>query len=388
MKVLLLDDDQSRIQDIENIFHEYDSVLITSHSLEDAKIKLKTEVFDIVVIDLLVPEFYNNRNISSIAGFDLVKYIYETNDTISRPTGVIVVSTNFNNVDYTEELKIYPVSLIDTSSIAWHEKFKNAIDNFWTIINPIDIAIVTAIDVEFRAIYDNSWIEDLNFGLFTFYRKEYISVSGKTISAVLVQCEKKGLVSASLTASALFRFYTPNTVIMIGVSAGNPEKTKFGDIIIATQASDYSFGAIVDGEDNVLQFESEPAVVDASERISRIFINYCLNDKLASSIREATAMSQYSEDIKLIHGLMASGSQVIKSKIVTNEYIRPYNRNYIGIDMETYAIYWFCKKYNCPNFISLKSVSDHGDKNKTHEHQEYCAKLATKLLEYYISNDF
>lgn len=388
MKVLLLDDNQNRIQDIEKIIYEYNSVLITSHSLEDAKNKLKRESFDIVIVDLLVPKFYGNKGISSVAGFEFVKYIYETNDTITRPTGVIVVSTNFNDIDYIEELKLYPISLVDTNSILWHENFKNALDNIWTIINPIDIAIVTAVDVEFRAIFDDSWAEDLCYGLFTFYRKEYISSSGKKISAVLVQCENKGLVSAGLTVSTLFNLYTPDTVAMIGVAAGNPNKTKFGDIIVATQASDYSFGAIVDGEDNILQFESEPAIVDASESISRIFKKYCYDESIAYSIRRAADKPQYTEDINIIYGLIASGSQVVKSKFVTNEYIRPYNRNYIGIDMETYAIYKFCQKFNCPNFISLKSVSDHGDKNKTHEHQQYCAKLATKLLEHYIFNDY
>lgn len=388
MKVLLLDDNQNRIQDIEKLIHEFDSILTTSSSLEAARDKLKQEKFDIVIVDLLVPKLYTNHAISNVAGFEFIKYIYETNDTISRPTGVIVVSENLEKVNYIDELKQYPISLIDTNSSSWQENLKNVIDNFWAIINPIDIAIVTTTDVEFRAIYDNSWTKDLIFGLFTFYRKEYISDSGKTISTVLVQSENKGLVSAGLTVSTIFKFYTPNTVAMIGVSAGNPSKTQFGDIIIATQASDYSFGAIVDGEDNVLEFESEPSIVCATEKTSRTFKTYCFDDKLPNFIRSSTNMPEYTEDIKIIYGLMASGPLVVKSNLVTNEYIRPYNRNYMGIDMETYAIYRFCQTFNCPNYISIKSVSDHGDKYKTHKHQQYCAKLATKLLEYYICNDY
>ena len=37
MKILLLDDNEDRIADIEEIVYEYNAILVTSRTLEDAK---------------------------------------------------------------------------------------------------------------------------------------------------------------------------------------------------------------------------------------------------------------------------------------------------------------------------------------------------------------
>lgn len=388
MKILLLDDKQDRIQDIEEIISEYKFELHTSHSLEDSEKKLKCEKYDLVIIDLVVPVKYTNRSLSKNAGFELVKYIYETTDNICKPKGVVIVSDNLNDIEYQEELNLYPVSIIKTNLEFWQEKFRVAIDNFMLKIKPIDVAIVTAVDVEFNAIFcDGDWVEDVKSGVLTFYRKTVETKSGNQITAVLVQAEDKGMIPASMAMSKLFENYYPQKVFMIGVSAGNPSKTEFGDIIVAAASCDYSKGSITDDETGGLMFESEPNLVSASDDLINVFRNYSKNPDITYALRKKVNMSQYNRDINIIIGLIACGPLVVKSKKITNEYIRPYNKNYLGIDMESYAIYYSCVKNNCKNFLTIKSVSDHGDKTKTHEHQEYCAKLSAQLLKHYIYNE-
>ncbi len=55
--------------------------------------------------------------------------------------------------------------------------------------------------------------------------------------------------------------------------------------------------------------------------------------------------------------------------------------------MESYAVYYSCRKNKCEYFLTIKSISDHGDIEKTHEHQEYCSRLSAQLLKYYIYNE-
>lgn len=388
MKILLLDDNEDRIADIEEIVYDKcNAILVAAHSLEDAENKLKLDKYVLVIVDLVVPLYYKNRSLSDCAGYELVKFIFETTE-IDRPHGVIVVSDHLKDIGYFDELNLYPISIIDTCDLVWKTRLQDAIDNYWFRLNPVDIAIVTAVDVEFAAIYDeNTWKKDIECGALTFYRKIYSTNSGNKIHAILFQCESKGMVAASLAVSKLFENYCPNKVFMIGISAGNPSKTDFGDIIVAIESCDYSNGAITESSDGQLEFESEATLISVSDHLANIFRRYSKDSQLSYTIRQKVNMSSYRSDIKIRPGLMACGPLVVKSKKVTEKYIRPHNKNYLGIDMESYAVYYVCKKNNCTEFLTIKSVSDHADTNKTHEHQEYCSKLSTELLEYYIYNE-
>lgn len=93
-------------------------------------------------------------------------------------------------------------------------------------------------------------------------------------------------------------------------------------------------------------------------------------------------------DIEIIIGNMATGPAVIKSKEYVKNFIEKYFRQYDGIDMETYPIYYFCKKIGSVDFLSIKSVCDHADIHKNDLCQKYCANIVAWLLEYYIKNDF
>ena len=387
MKILLLDDKKERTQDIEEITHDYKAELVTSHSLEDAKNKLKYNEYTLVMIDLVVPRNYKNRELSDNAGFELVKYIFETTDNICKPNGVIIVSDNLKEIDYLDDLNLYPLSIIDTNFANWKDRMRQSIDNYWLNINPVDVAIITAVDVEFEAIYDDEWSKDVESGALTFYRKEYHTKAKESVSAVLVQTENKGMVATGAAMSKLFKYYCPKKVFMIGISAGNPEETNFGDIIVATSSCDYSYGAVVENEEGELIFESEPTLITAADGLVNVFRKYSKDKTLSYTIRRSTNMSSYNTDIEIKLGVMACGPLVVKSKAMTEKYIRPFNRKYLGIDMETYAVYYSCKKNNCNDFMTIKSVSDHADKSKTHEHQRYCSKLSAELLKHYIYNE-
>lgn len=386
MRVLLLDDNEMRTQDIEEIIHNYGEELITSHSLEDAEYKLKHTKYDLVIIDLVVPILYNDRNLVEEAGLELIKCIYEEMDSVYAPKGVIVVSERLHDLNYIEELKLYPVSIINTKDINWKSKLNTVIDVFWNKVNPIDLAIITAVDTEFHALYDDTWTKDIDSGSISFYRKLFHTKNDHDVTAILFQSEDKGMVPACMAMSKLFKHYIPKRVVMVGIAAGNPYKTKFGDIIVATKSCDYSSGAIKD-TDAGLSFEAEPQQIQISDNLINVFKRYSRDAILPFQLRRKVNMPQYTEDIKILPGLMACGPLVVKSKRITDKFILPYNKNYFGIDMETYAVYYMCKKNQYSEFISIKSVSDHGDVNKTHEHQVYCARLSTELLLHYIREE-
>ena len=387
MKVLLLDDKQERIQDIEEIVHDFNSELITSHSLEDSKNKLSNNDFDIVIVDLLVPEGYNRRVLSMSGGFELVRYIFDEMDNSTSISSVIVVSDNLKDVDFFDELNAYPISIIATDKYEWKNKLINSLQRICLRVNPVDIAIITAVDIEFTSIYDNTWNKIMDVGGISFFGKDFKTKKGNSISTVLFKTPDKGMVPTCLAMSCLFRHFKPKKVFMIGICAGKPKETVLGDIIIAGSTCDYSFGSVVDGKDG-LEFFSEPRMYYISEKIRSVFYNYSITPDLAYCLRKNVGMQDvYNTDIKIKIGLMACGPLVVKSDEMTKQYILPHNKNYIGIDMETFAVYYSCLMNNCTEYASIKSVSDHGDSDKTHEHQKYCSKLSVELLKHYIDNE-
>lgn len=387
MKVLLLDDKMDRSQDIEQILNDFGMEIKNVHSLEGALSELKKEKYAIVIIDLFVPLSYSDRTIDSKAGFECVKYIFESIEQFNRPQKVIVVSENFNDITYMKELKLYPISLIDTSLNDWIEDFTKTINHFLIKVKPVDIAIVTAVDIEFETVLNSfRWEKDLQCGPISFYRTVFKNSINKSISLLLVKAERKGMLPTSIAVTKLFENYQPEKVFMLGICAGNPAETNSCDIIIATSSCDYSNGAMFENDNNDIEFSIEPSTIEISNSLKAAFIPYSSNRELAYKLRSSIDY-EYNKDISIKTGTMACGPFVLKSSNFIDKYIQPHNRKYFGIDMESYALYYTCKNYDCNEFLVIKSVSDHGNIAKSDEYQKFCVKLTIELLKHYISTN-
>ncbi len=390
MKILLLEDNSRRIQKIIQLAKNlFPNVYVNQvFDAENALKSLRHEQYDVFIVDLFVPESLAEE-ISTNAGVDLIDHVFQTNENIFHPKGMIVLSSNLDHENYSSYLAQYPVALIDgNKDEEWQTLLINNLNYYMNRCNNIDVAIITAVDVEFNAIYDSTWQKDKDVGTIKFYRKTFKNNEGKLIHTILFQLEDKGMVSPGIGICTLLKHYRPKNIIMIGITAGNPDKTKFGDVIVATQSYDYSYGAIKEIDGNV-EFETDLVLEKASDDLISIFREYSKNNRIQQEIRNRVNMlDEYKEDIEIKLGSIATGPAVIKSKYFTEKYIRPQNRNYLGIDMETYSVYYSCKRLdNQLNYISIKSVCDHANSEKKDTHQKYCSKLTAELTKYYIEND-
>lgn len=390
MKILLVDDDKTgRTTTVTDISSVYGFEVTSCSDTYTAKKHLSKNEFCLVIIDLYLPE-YTNSEVSTDAGIKLIQYIFETNDNIIRPQGILVLSKNLKEIEYYNQLLYYPVAVIDTTpQNDWESALHNRISYYANLHNNIDIAIITAIDVEFNAIYDDNWREDKSYGAITFYRKCFKNKYEQNVKAILFKAENKGMVSSSVAISTLLKFYNPRYLFMIGITGGNPKKVKSGDIIVANKAYDYSFGAIIEGENDTFEFEPDYLSESADDDLINVFSSYKLNKNLLFNIRQKASIgTSFNQDIKLHIGSIATGQSVIKSEEFVKRFIKNHNRGYCGIDMETYAVYYTCRKLNRNvKFLSIKSVSDYADTNKSDEFQGYCAKLSTELLLHFISEN-
>ena len=85
---------------------------------------------------------------------------------------------------------------------------------------------------------------------------------------------------------------------------------------------------------------------------------------------------------KLHLGPMPSGASVICDESLFKEIIRPQHRKCVALDMETYGVYYACE--NSLNsqikFLSIKSVSDFADEEKSDDYHEFCCQLSATYL--------
>ena len=391
MKILLLDDNFDRINKISGFAESRGLQIVSVYNLDGARKELQQNNYDIFIIDLYVPISYSKKTIEQDSGLRILNEIFNKKNLI-RPTNIIVISDHLKEISYLNELMALPVSILSTNeSYDWIETLGDLFDKI--CCHQVDIAIITATDTEFNAIYDDKWLKDIEIGGLTFYKKFFLQ---NNTNALLVQTENMGMISASYLMSSLFKYYDPRKVIMIGVIAGNPNDTKLGDIIVANRSYDYSSGAIKEDDNGEPIFESDPIAVEANEKFVNIFKSYeakGIMNKIKSKVNYFFCEEEYNEikkdcrDASIKIGYVATGPSVVKCKKYREMFIEKFYRKYLGIDMETYPVYYFCKKKGSVEFLSIKSVCDNADKSKRSVYQPYCAKLATEILYYYIEND-
>jgi len=81
-------------------------------------------------------------------------------------------------------------------------------------------------------------------------------------------------------------------------------------------------------------------------------------------------------------GPMASGSAVI-ADIDKIQDIRIVNRKLIGIDMETFGVYYGCKSFESVHqtkFLSVESISDFADKRKNDHFRNYAGYTSARFI--------
>lgn len=80
-------------------------------------------------------------------------------------------------------------------------------------------------------------------------------------------------------------------------------------------------------------------------------------------------------------GSLPSGAAVIQTEELVSDYIELHNRKMLGLDMETYAVYYAAENAPTrPLFVSIKSVSDYANSKKNDDYQAYASYISISLF--------
>lgn len=401
MNILIYEDERLKsgeVRDvIENMEQEHEIDIETS--LKDVKQRIKKHKYHMIIADLETPIGRSDESKEKTAGIELLQYIFQSEDEFFyKPDEVIVLTQYANDMELIQLIKKYPVSILEYHMRCeeWKYDLINRIyDCNKKYENKIDIAIVTAVKTEFDAFYSRKeeWeAVEIDDDSNLYFTMEYPNKSGHNLKVLLVRLPMMGMVPAADVTHRIISKFHPFCIIMSGFCGGNKKEVKPGDIIVAEKAWDYGSGSmenvIDENKQNIISFAPAPVQISADRMIIKEFNKYALNEELKNTIRKQCDYTKFDRTIDIHIGGMATGAAVIKNEDFINKYIVPANRKYIGIDMETYGMYYAADHFANASikFVSIKSVSDGADKYKSDEFQEFCARLAANLTNYFIEN--
>lgn len=397
-KVLIVDDNIDKINTILNSFkNEIETEKIYfDYELEIKKAcrVLESNYFDLLILDIQLPSLGTGETISKTGGIDLLHMI-ETIDKIKKPSAIIGLTAY--DEEYDENSKAFQESLwvlikYNRNEQAWLTKIKQKISYYMKakenlsetnqLLTKYDCAILVAVETEFNAVMNCglSWeVVDKKDDSTLYYRTK--TKNGKEL--ILARQHQMGMVAAALLTEKMINHFHPSMICMLGIAAGREGEVGLGDIIIANESWDYGSGKIkVSNDGTKYILEPEPHQIAIDIRLKELLLRNF--DDTLYEIRKIWNKNQgkkINTDIKIHMGPLASGAAVIQTEGILTEFIQPQNRKVLGIDMETYAVYYVA--YNSslnPKFLSIKAVCDFANQHKNDNYQEYSAFVSTHFL--------
>lgn len=392
-KILIVDDNYESVKliltDLNIDVHTIKDHVSTS---KEALKKLKESEYDLLIIDLQIPETIG-EDVDPAGGMKLLEYV-DSIDDINKPIHIL---------GYTSHKESYDLCKDTFYSMGWSLILKTEDSSIVKKIieaklrharNPnqkYDVCILTALnypELDQLLKVNFVWIpvkfdNDINI-----YHSTYINTSSdKKISIISTCCEYMGMAQSSAMAMKMCLKFSPKYMIMTGIAAGIKDKVNLGDILISDICWDWGNGkqTIKNGKP---AFLSAPRQISLEPVLKAKFTDIVTNRKYLDEIYNDWPRSNRPSHALNAHiGPVATGAVVLEDPSIV-EMIQSQHRETIGVEMEGYGVALASKLSRTipPKHIIIKSVCDFADPNKNNEWQEYAAYTSAQLTIKFIQN--
>jgi nucleoside phosphorylase/CheY-like chemotaxis protein len=391
MKILVVEDNYNKVQEIHNVFKGQIKPEIKSvRSSSEAKYLLEMNYFDLLIVDVQIPDI-EGGDISPTGGIDLLSYI-ETASDIKVPSyimGLTSHSDDFDKIKTIFEECGWPIFNTKSEYDVWSKlllrKFNGITNNIHNL--QADVAILTALEhTELEAVLKlNCKWEHKNIDGFDYYLGSTLAKSGEAISLVTASSDRMGVSAASALTTRVGILFKPKLMVMTGICAGVKTKVQLGDIIVADHVWDWSSGKITE-EAGEMKFLPEPHQLPL-DRIHRSIIkSYTVDCPFVEDIYLGWQGNRGTNRPKVHLAPMACGSQVI-ANVSMMDQIMEGNRKMLALEMESYGFLNACETLNISAFVS-KSICDFADSEKADDNHDFAAYTSSSFALNYIINNY
>jgi nucleoside phosphorylase len=398
MKILIVDDTLAKLKKLISAFVEdgisRDSISVVSTAMM-ARTQLRSTVFDLLVLDLLLPLREEDEPLVKTS-LDLLRDINEREEFF-KPKRIVgftafeevaqVANPIFNEM-------LWGILLYSDNSLAWRDAFRNTVNYLVkqsTETQPpaaydVDLCLVTALpSPEMDAVHRNGWdwnepapMDDL-----TFVREGRLTVRNETFSVVSASASRMGSVAAALLASKLVEKFRPRFLVMAGICAGVRGKTQIGDAILFDPTWEWPSGKLI-ADENSSYLEPAPHQIPTAEFVTARFAELSKDAAALAKVRAAWPSPPPSA-LRILVGPGASGSAVVADKLKVEE-IQAQHRKLTGLDMEAYGVHAAGKMAPMPRptVLVVKSVCDFADERKNNKWQAYAAYTSAAVMTLFV----
>lgn len=387
VNILLIDDGFEKLQKISEIICSSGVKSNLEHTTNtiEARKKLRSEFFDIVIVDLnikpdaispaaiddglsFIDLVFNDRKcILPKEFFFLTEFDEQDNNGLKQRVAERYSKLWFFRKDYNEWMLYF------SSRMKFYQEFNDR--------NYFDVILITALEEEFIGLKSQltaiqwSKVERKNHisRVIGYYKKD-----NKQIRCLLISPFAKGMSSLSAVASKVFEIHKPKAAFLLGLCAGtNPEKQEFGDTLVPSFIWDYHSGKIVDGG----VFLNAPYQTKASDNIYDLIVNEFHDDsnRFKSFVKNNFNQLNLKNNWTISIGPTVSGGTVIADQEMV-KHINSQHKDIIGIDMEGYGFYEALRFHPEVSGCMIKSISDFGDQQKNDNYRELALATTSKVL--------
>jgi nucleoside phosphorylase/tetratricopeptide (TPR) repeat protein len=242
----------------------------------------------------------------------------------------------------------------------------------------IDFAIITAIEVERRAVCRAFKLTDkdrVRKSSRVYWRGSLSLKGGSVYQIVVAQSPDAANVDAALLTSDTIHHWNPGALLMVGIAGAASDDVALGDVIIGSDVYYYERGKETpDGK----KPEPKSYRPDATLWNNATTVPYW---KPSISVQRPDGKKNRP---KLHPGVIASGEKVIADAAIRNQIVQP-NRKILAIEMEGYgfsAAVW--QSFDQQRHLVIRAISDAADRDKKDDWQPYAAAAAANFAKHFI----
>ena len=246
--------------------------------------------------------------------------------------------------------------------------------------NEIDIAIITAIEVERKAVCKAFGLGDENRdrkGPRTYWRSQVELGEDEFYELAIRQLPDVANLDAALAVSAVVKDWHPKIVLMVGIAGSAKESVKVGDLVIGEaiyyyeRGKDIQTGKLPEPKQYPVDTTLWDRVISVAEWDAQISVSRPDGKTMRPTVHR---------------GVIASGEQVI-ANLETRDAISAYSRKVLAIEMEAYGISAAAWKQDHPvPCLVIRGISDAADINKGDDWQPYSAAVAAEFTKHLLND--
>lgn len=392
INILIIDDNPNKIKVLRNLLDKNTSIKAydVAQDTVEARRYLQQNFYDLVLLDLKIPKRVGDDPLPE----NSINLLNELNhgERLVKPSNIIGLTefaplkdkyqTEFENL-------LWLIILYDLKSFSWEKQLTTKIEYLIkaksTMLNSasqeyqFDLAFISALrtpELDLVLRLPLKWESFKIPNDPSEYNKAQHDINGRKFSFLAISAPQMGMIASSVLTMKVIHSFRPKFIVMTGIAAGIKTKCNYGDILVTELAFDYTSGKTKKGTGKNTIFEPDYKTIE----LSRDFleeVQVCKgNREFLDEIKNNWAGDNKPKSSLEIHiGPLASGGGVVSDSTVL-ENIKLHSRKLIGLDMETYGVYYACNNCSKPKpqgVISIKSVSDFAGITKNDQYQNYAS---------------